>query len=253
MEVLDFSIGLWILLPVISFLYASVGHGGASGYLALMALFAVAPDYMKPISLSINIIVATLAAIQYCTVVDFPVKLFLWVTITSVPMAFVGGQIHIDASTYKILLGCVLFLSTFKLLFPQSATQPNKIVPYHPLLALSAGGLIGLLSGMIGMGGGILLSPLLLLLRWTTIKQTAAISAVFIVVNSIAGLAGNKLAWQWLEIHYHSPAYILFVFLAILGGFAGSYAGAFKLHDQSLRILLALVLIMACFKLWFTL
>lgn len=180
----------YILLFIVAFLYASVGHGGASGYLALMALFSVVPEVMKPTALLLNLFVSLTAFIQFYRAKHFVWKVFLPLALASVPMAFVGGLITIDATLYKKILGLLLLFSVVRLLIP-SKKNIADLQPSHFYGALLMGGVIGLLSGMIGIGGGIILSPLLLFFKWTDQKQTAAISALFIFVNSASGLMGQ--------------------------------------------------------------
>lgn len=234
------------LLALVAFLYASVGHGGASGYLALMALYGFAPAVMKPTALMLNIGVSLIAFIQYYRGGHFSWKLFLPLAIASVPAAFVGGLTPLPSSIYKQILGLFLLFPAARFLYSAkpSATTPKTM---HTGWALLIGAGIGLLSGMIGIGGGILLSPLLVLLGWADLKQAAAVSALFIFVNSLAGLGG--LMQQ--EIHF-SPLMYTMAGLAMLGGVAGSYFGALQFRQQTLRIILALVLFIAALKLLFT-
>ena len=236
----------YILLFLVAFLYSSVGHGGASGYLALMALFSISPDVMKPTALLLNLFVSLTSFVQFYRGKHFNWKIFLPFAITSVPMAFVGGLITIDADIYKKILGFLLLIPISRFLFFANInveqTRKSNI-----LLSLIIGAAIGFLSGLIGIGGGIILSPVLLLLKWTDLKQTAAISALFIFVNSLSGLAGQLQK----GINFSTDMYV-YVAVAFVGGLCGAYFGSLKFRQNILQYLLALVLIVASYKLLFT-
>ena len=184
------SIFFLLLLFIVAFLYAAVGHGGASGYLALMAVFGMMPEIMKPTALLLNLFVSLSAFLLFYKEGHFKWKIFLPFALASIPFSFLGGMISLDASIYKKILGVLLLIPVVRL-----AAFPNKDI--HDIkqstvyLSLLIGACIGFLSGLIGIGGGIILSPVLLLLAWTNQKQTAAISALFIFVNSLSGLAGQ--------------------------------------------------------------
>lgn len=236
----------YILLFLVAFLYASVGHGGASGYLALMAVFAVAPDVMKPTALLLNLFVSLVSFYQFFRSGYFNWKLFVPFAVASVPMAFLGGLIEVDAVVYKKILGFLLLIPIIRFLFFRHTkveqTRQARIVP-----ALLIGAVIGLLSGLIGIGGGIILSPVLLLLKWSDMKQTAAISALFIFVNSLSGLAGQLV--QGIRFSGDMYAYVV---IAFVGGICGAYFGAFRFQHSVLKYILAIVLVMAAYKLLFT-
>lgn len=236
----------YVLLFLVAFLYASVGHGGASGYLALMALFNIAPDVMKPTALLLNLFVAGTAFIQYYRGKHFISKIFLPIAIASVPMAFIGGLFTVDPALYKKLLGLLLLIPIIRFLFFRNIPV-EQLKKSNMALSLLIGAVVGLLSGMIGIGGGIILSPILLLLKWTDQKQTAAISALFIFVNSLAGLAGQLTK----GIHF-SPDMIAYVAVAFAGGLGGAYLGSLRFRQDLLKYLLAFVLIMASYKLLFS-
>lgn len=236
----------YILLFIVAFLYASVGHGGASGYLALMALFAIAPDVMKPTALLLNLFVSLTAFIQYYRGGHFRWAIFWPIALFSIPFAFMGGLVTIDAGIYKKLLGLLLLLPVIRFLFFRSK-EVHAFKPVNSIVSAGMGAGIGWLSGLIGIGGGIILSPLLLLLRWTDQKQTAAISALFIFVNSLAGLAG-----QIQKGVSFTPDMTAYVVIAFAGGLAGAYFGAIRFNQQVLKYALAVVLVVASFKLIFT-
>ncbi len=234
------------LLFIVAFLYASVGHGGASGYLALMALFAVSPDVMKPTALLLNLFVSSSSFLQFYRGKHFKWQIFWPLALASIPMAFVGGLIHIDASIYKKILGVLLLIPVIRFLFFNNI-EVDKIKPSNIPMSLFLGAFIGLFSGMIGIGGGIILSPILLLLCWTDQKQTAAISALFIFMNSVSGLAG-----QLTKGITFSPDMFTYVAVAFVGGLLGAYLGALKFNQNILKNILAIVLAMAAYKLLFT-
>lgn len=233
----------YFLLVAVAFLYASVGHGGASGYLALMAMFNMAPEVMRPTALILNIFVSLIAFIQFYKAKHFIWKLFVPLAAASIPMSFVGGLISLDQDLYKKILGVLLLFAIIRFFaFYKNDQVENKA--HSTLVAVFIGSIIGLLSGMIGIGGGIILSPVLLLLKWTNLKQTAAISALFIFVNSLAGLAGQL--YQGLE--FSNNMFVLVV-IALVGGVAGSYFGAQRFNTLILKRVLAGVLLIAVIKL----
>lgn len=234
------------LLFIVAFLYASVGHGGASGYLALMAIFAVSPAIMKPTALLLNLFVSSISFIQFYRGGHFKWQTFWSFAIASIPLSFIGGTITIESSVYKKTLGAVLLIPVIRFFFFKN-TDPNALkIPNIPL-SLALGGVIGLISGMIGIGGGIILSPALLLLKWADQKQAAAVSAAFIFVNSVAGLGGQLITG--IEFHNHMLAY---VGIAFAGGICGAYLGALKFPQTVLKSVLACVLAVAAYKLLFT-
>lgn len=235
-----------VLLPVVAFLYASVGHGGASGYLALMALWSFPISMMKPTALVLNLFVAAVSFIAYARKGHFNWKLFVAFAVASIPMAFFGGMIEIDASIYKKILAVLLVFAILKMLGVLG--KEKDIVKDVPLWqGLLVGAAIGFFSGMIGIGGGIILTPVILIMGWGRMKEAAAVSAAFIWVNSAAGLAGHLSRGITIE----PQAYIL-VGVALIGGLLGGYAGSIKLNNLTLTRILAFVLIIACAKLFFT-
>lgn len=237
---------LLALLPIIAFLYASVGHGGASGYLALMALFSVAPETMKPTALLLNLFVAGIAFYHYYKTGYFNKKLFLSFAITSIPFAFIGGLVTVETGLYKKILAVLLIFAILKMLpiFNKNPEETRQVKLFQGLLV---GALIGFFSGLIGIGGGIILTPLILLLHWGNMKEAAAVSALFIWVNSASGLTGQLISGTQLS----SQAFIM-VLVALVGGYLGSYYGSKKFNNQLLRYVLAFVLTIASFKLFYT-
>jgi len=236
----------YVLLVLVAFLYSSVGHGGASGYLALMAFFSFAPETMRPTALLINIFVSLIAFVQYYRGGFFKWNLFWPFALASFPAAFIGGMISVDVGLYKKILAVLLLFSVVRLLGIKFKTATFD-VKQNVFLALLIGAIIGLFSGMIGIGGGIILSPIILLLHWADMKKTAAVSALFIFVNSLAGLAG--LFTKGFEFKTEMG---LMIVLALLGGILGSYFGANKFKSEFLNKILAIVLIIASLKLIIT-
>ena len=234
-----------LILPIVSFFYASVGHGGASGYLALMALFSVTPELMKPTALLLNLFVAGIAFYYYYKEGYFNMKLFLYFAIASIPMSFLGGFIEVDASIYKKVLALFLIFAVLKMLnvFGKDTIKIKDIKLWQGLLV---GGAIGFFSGLIGIGGGIILSPIIILLHWGKMKEAAAVSALFIWVNSASGLIGQISSGVNLSVQSFG-----LVAIALVGGFLGAYFGSKKLNNQNLRYVLAVVLVLASVKLFF--
>lgn len=240
---------IWIfllILPVVAFMYAAVGHGGASGYLALMALFSFAPDTMKPTALLLNLFVAAISFIHYAKSGYFNKKLFLSFAIASIPLAFVGGLIEVDASIYKKVLAILLIFAILKML-NVFGKESDTIKDVKVWQGLSIGGIIGFFSGLIGIGGGIILSPVILLMKWGKMKEAAAVSALFIWVNSAAAMGGQLS----IGVKIDAQAFLL-VAIAVIGGFLGGYLGSKKFNNQGLRYMLAIVLFIASIKLFLT-
>ncbi len=220
-----------------------VGHGGASAYLALMALFSFAPEVMKPTALLLNLFVAALSFIQFWRKGYFNLSLFLVFAVSSIPFSYLGGLTDIEDKIYKLILGVLLLFAVLRLL-GLFGTQREKQSINWPL-GLIIGAIIGYLSGLIGIGGGIILSPIILL-GWGNVKETAAVSALFIWMNSLAGMFGQLQ----LGIEFAENVWILTA-LALAGGFIGGYIGSQKINFKQLNIVLALVLLTASVKLIF--
>lgn len=237
---------IWVfvcLLFATAFLYSSAGHGGASGYLALMSLFGFEPSVMKSSSLILNIFVSLIAFYQFYKGGFFKWNLFLPFIITSIPLSFIGAYIVIDAALYKKILGVLLLFPILRLVGLWGKDE-KEIKKLQWIPALFIGGIIGFLSGMIGIGGGILLSPIILILHWADLKQTAAISALFIFINSISGLIGILYKGTVIDNSIY-----LWVPVAIAGGAAGAYFATKKFNNKILKLILATVLTIASIKL----
>jgi uncharacterized protein len=234
---------LTLLIFTAALLYASVGHGGASGYLAAMALFNVAPDVMKPTALVLNLFVAGVGTARYARAGCFSWNLFWPFAVVSIPCAFLGGMWNLPVAAYKIILGLVLLFAAWRLAIKQSAHAPPAQKSIFLPGALALGVAIGLLSGLTGVGGGIFLSPLLLLLGWAEVRKVAGVSAAFILVNSAAGLLGH-----WESVKSLPPEIVWWAPAALVGGIVGAELGSHRLTPLTMRRLLAAVLVVAGLK-----
>jgi len=232
-----------ILLPIISFLYSSVGHGGASGYLALMALFSFPTEVMKPTALILNLFVSGIAFFFYYKEGYFKKKLFFYFALASIPFAYLGGTLDVDASIYKIILAILLIFAVLKMLdvFGKESTEIKEIKLWQGLLI---GSIIGFFSGLIGIGGGIILTPVILILHWGKMKEAAAVSALFVWVNSASGLIGQISSGVRIPVELYG-----LIGIAIVGGLLGGYLGSKKINNLHLRYVLAFVLAIASVKL----
>ena len=227
---------------IIAVLYSGVGHGGASGYLAFMALLNVLPDTMRPAALILNVFVSAIASYAFYRNKHLKIKLLWPFILTSVPAAFIGGTIHIEAGLYKTILGIFLLFAILRMIVKPEANSITKEINIS--LALTIGALLGFFSGLIGIGGGIILSPIIILLGWGNYKETAAVAAIFILVNSIAGLSGFLL-----ENTITDPFIAYMVVFGVVGGILGSYLGSFRVNERIMRYALAFVLTVASIKL----
>lgn len=231
-----------LAIAVVAVAYSTVGHGGASGYLAVMALLGVAPEVTRPTALVLNLFVASIGTYQFWRSGYFSWRVFWPFAVASIPGAFAGGMISLPTSTYKIVLGIVLALAAIRLAWKFNAA--GQVKPPPVWAAILIGATIGVVSGLVGIGGGVLLTPILLLSNWSETKTAAGVSALFILVNSVAGLIGNYSQVSVLPITALS-----WVAAAVIGGIIGSRIGARKLSSLALRRVLAVVLFFAAFKL----
>nr|WP_279338721.1 sulfite exporter TauE/SafE family protein [Sphingomonas sp. BGYR3] len=231
-------------IAMVALLYSSVGHAGASGYIAVLTLAGLAPAEIRPVALVLNIIVASIGTWQFWRAGHFSWSLFWPFALLATPMAFLGGSLALPADYLKIAIGVVLLLSSANLILRPAAEREGR--PPRRAVALASGGVLGLFAGLTGTGGGIFLTPLLILTGWARTKQAAGVSVPFILVNSVAGLAGNLSATRSL------PEFIWpLVAAVIVGGGLGAWLGSNRLPHQAIKRLLALVLLIAGLKLIF--
>lgn len=224
-------------------LYTSVGHAGASAYIAMMALFGVPPAVMRPTALALNVLVSAVTSARFVHA-----GLFRWRTlwpfaITAIPMAWVGGGIHIPGEYYRPLVGVVLLLAAARLLWPASTRDDDDWHDPPVWAALCLGAMIGLLSGLSGTGGGIFLSPLLLFLRWSAVRTASGVAAVFVLANSLAGLAGN-----WASVGQLPATLALYATAVLAGALVGTTFGIRIFNTGMLFKALGLVLVIAGLK-----
>ncbi len=229
---------------VVALLYSSVGHAGASGYIAVMTLFGLGVEVIRPTALTLNILVAGIGFFQWWRGGYFVWSLFWPFALLSVPAAFLGGWLHVPAHYLKTLIGLVLWFSAWRLLY-RKEDPPDVARPARPT-AIASGAGIGFLSGLTGTGGGIFLTPLMLFCRWAKVKEVAAVSALFILLNSSSGLAGYVQSGRSLPDFALSLAVVVAV-----GGFIGSRLGSRHLPVRGIAALLAVVLVLAGAKLIF--
>jgi uncharacterized membrane protein YfcA len=238
--VIAMSAGIFI----IAFLYSSVGHAGASGYIAVMTLFGLAPAVIRPAALVLNILVACIASWQYWKAGYFSWKIFWPFAMTSIPFAFVGGYVALPTDILRLILGLALIYSAVR--FFSRPNPDEEPTPPKRVTAVALGAGLGFLSGLTGVGGGIFLTPLLIFMRWARTKTASAVSALFILVNSTAGLLGNFAGTREL------PGFALSLAVgAVAGGTLGSYFGSRRFDVRAIKILLGLVLLIAGVKLIF--
>lgn len=226
----------------VAFLYSSVGHAGASGYIAVLSLAGLAPAEIRPAALALNILVATIATVQYARAGHFRGSLFWPFALASVPAAYLGGRLVLPVAAFNVLVGCVLLFSATR--FFRKPEDPLVVNPPRAATGLATGAALGLLSGMTGTGGGIFLTPLMLLAGWAKTKTAAAVTAPFILLNSIAGLLG------FLSTGGNVPRDTAWMAaVAVVGGTAGAWFGSRRFPVRTIRLLLAAVLLVAGLKL----
>ncbi|MDQ3322200.1 MAG: sulfite exporter TauE/SafE family protein [Acidobacteriota bacterium] len=235
---------------LVAALYSSVGHGGASGYLAVLALFGVAAAVTRPTSLVLNLFVASITFVQFYRAGHFDWRIFLPFATGSIPLAFLGGTIQLPTPIYKIVLGVALILAAIRLAVNLKSEDETNAPRVWICLLVGAG--LGFVSGLVGIGGGVFLTPILLLSGWAETKKAAGVSALFILVNSFSGLLGNWLLGQDSQIGNLPPGVWLWVIAAIVGGVIGSTFGSFRFNSLTLRRVLAVGLLIAGAKLIFT-
>lgn len=233
----------WLpLFFLVASLYASVGHGGASGYLAVMVLMGIASEVMRPTALTLNLTVSLAGTILFFRAGHFAWNRFWPFAVVSIPFAYIGGSMAVSPQIFNVLLAIALAVAAGRLVFT-SAEAPTLRQPGIPTIVLT-GASIGWVSGLIGVGGGIFLTPLLLFFRWADPRTAAAVSAPFIFVNSAAGLFGHR------ELIHHLPAFWPILAITVLtGGIIGARWGSRAARMPQIKIVLALVLTVALGKL----
>ena len=237
---LEFIIPAFFLVAV---LFSSVGHGGASGYLAIMSLLGVGAEQMRPTALVLNVGVTMLSSFYFIEARAFSLKILLPLIIASIPMAYLGGASNIQAYILKLILGCVLILSAMQLLLNTPKRTEQHIDPPSFFGLLGLGGSLGFLAGLSGVGGGIFLSPALYVLRWAPLRTISGISAVFILVNSISGLIAMKNSVSSLYEEWAAS-----LIAVISGAWIGSRLGSKNLPIIGMQIILAMILLLAGVK-----
>jgi uncharacterized membrane protein YfcA len=242
-RLMDTALLFFFSLLMVSFMYSMVGHGGASGYLAIMSIFAVGTIYFRSSALILNLFVAGIAFVNFRSGFSIRWRLFLPFLVPAIPMAFIGALIRIDPSTYKIILGVLLLVALMRLLYRPSREYEIKTPP-GMAVSILIGSVLGLLSGMIGIGGGILLSPIFILMKWSHVKETGVYSSLFILCNSLAGLTGLLFSGIVLPPHF-----MYWILVVAGGGILGSMTAMKFLPVRYFKISLGLVLLFACFKL----
>ena len=244
---------------VVALLYSSVGHAGASGYIAVMSLLSLAPADIRPTALALNVLVASVTALQFWRAGHFRFALFWPFALPAVPMAFLGGGVDLPARMFSVVLGLVLLYSAWRFIAESlptrgpaasavavAASGDDAVTAPRIGIALASGAGIGLLSGLTGTGGGIFLTPLLLVMGWAAPKNAAAVSALFILMNSVSGLLGN-----WSSTRNLPDELPLLLVTAFVGGAIGSFLGSRRLPAAGIKRLLAVVLSIAGLKLLF--
>ena len=234
----------FFLFMIIAALYSSVGHAGASGYLALMALLSFAPETIKPTSLILNIVVASITSIKFLKAGYFDKKIFLTFIVASVPMAFLGGYLTLNPKIFKLIAGLFLIVSAFLLVLREYFKRTETTTkPMHMAYGLTIGSVIGIVSGLIGVGGGVFLSPIIISANWTTVKNASGVAALFILCNSLAGLTGHMVALNKVD-----SSIIYWVAAVIVGGLIGSHLGTAKFNNKIIIACLFVVLLTAGLK-----
>lgn len=235
---------LSVLFFLSALLYSLVGHGGASGYLAMMGLMGVEPSMMKPTALCLNILVSMIAFWRFYSAKNFSWQIFIPLAITAVPMAFIGGMTHLPSHLYKPIVGIVLIFSAiYSFIFAKKLTGEQPLKSVLKWILAMVGAVLGLLSGLTGVGGGVFLSPILLFNRWASPKIVAGVASGFILVNSISGLFG--LLSTGAKLPNQLPIWLIAV---CVGGFIGATYGSKRIADPMLNKLLSIVLMIVGLK-----
>ncbi|HVM29208.1 MAG TPA: sulfite exporter TauE/SafE family protein [Candidatus Limnocylindrales bacterium] len=233
-----------LLFALAALLYSAVGHGGASAYLAIMALAGIEPLVMRPTALVLNILVGSIAALRFHRAGQLELRALAPLLLGSIPLAFLGGTVILPATTYKLLVGAVLLVAAVRLWLTAATADDDRPTAVPPWAAIPLGGGLGLLAGLTGTGGAIFMTPAVLLLGWASPRRAAGLSAGFVVANSVAGLAGNFAVVGQLP-----PYLALWLPAVLVGALIGTELGVRRLSPVGLRRALALVLVVAGLKL----
>jgi hypothetical protein len=244
MSIVEFAL-MTIAVAVVAFLYSSVGHAGASGYIAVMTLAGLEPQVIRPTALVLNIVVAAITSWQFARRGHFCWGLFWPFAILAVPMAYWGGSLTLSPWLFQLIVGLVLLYSAARFMTRLDSDEVGARPPMSVAIPTGAG--LGLLAGLTGTGGGIFLTPLLIVMRWSTTQQAAGVSSLFILLNSVAGLTGNVQNVQQFPLFAIPMAAV-----AVGSGFAGSHFGSHKFPHTTIKRLLAIVLAIAGSKLLLT-
>jgi uncharacterized membrane protein YfcA len=236
---MDIQLALMLAFFTVALLYAIVGHAGGSGYIAVMVVAGMAMSEIRPTALALNVLVSLIATIEFARAGHFRSRLLLPFVIGSLPMAYLGGSLQLPQAPFKVMLGLALIFSAWRLFSKRAVVVEIQAVRVLPAVAIGA--IIGLFSGLLGIGGGIFLTPILLMLCWATPKQAAAVSAPFILVNSISALAG--IGPQFTSVlPAHFPEYAAVV---AIGGLLGAHMGGHRLPGKAILTILSAVLLLA--------
>ncbi len=242
-ELVDILICICLFFGAI--LYTSVGHAGASIYIAIMSIFGVPVTTIKPTALSLNIIVSSYTSYQFVRAKFYDIKLAIPLLIGAIPAAFIGGYINLPSNIYKPIIGVMLLYSAYRFITVKKEDE-KPTVPYKFFYAVTTGIIIGFLAGLTGTGGGIFLSPLIIFAAWTTTKGASGTVAIFIFFNSLFGLMGNITS-----LSATPPTLPLYAGAALLGGIIGSRIGVHYFQHTAIKRTLGLVLLIASLKLMF--
>jgi len=238
-----------VALFAVALLYASVGFGGGTGYLAIIALAGLAPEEIRATALTLNIVVAGIGTIQFARCGHFNWRLLMPFLLASIPAAFLAGlSMSLDPGVYRIMLGLILLYAAYRL-WATNRRHEDDIEPPPLVLALLGGAMIGLISGLIGVGGGVFLAPMLILAGWATPRQTAGVTAPFILANSLAAIIGLLLSGSYAV---QSSSLSIWLVCVAVGGWIGATTGATLLPPRVLRIILSVVLLAAAARLMLT-
>jgi hypothetical protein len=243
---MELELALTLAFFAVALCYAIVGHAGGSGYIAVMVLAGFAPAEIRPTALALNVLVSIIASVEFLRAGHFQSRLFWPFVVGSLPLAWLGGTLQLPATYFKWLLGAALLFSAWRLLSGRRELFEVRALPLLP--AMLSGAAIGLVSGLLGIGGGIFLTPLLLLFRWATPKQAAAVSAPFILVNSLSALAGNGMTFS----QQLPPHFVEYAVAVVVGGLIGAHLGSRRLASKTLLAVLGGVLLMAGGKMFYT-